>query len=115
MSKSEQVHVHRMSGCRPTPLAHYLKALGILRLVAEQVDSKARGWWQDDVFHLATQIDRESLEAFFLNDYAPTPMTAPWLSRSGYSDESSHTKTREWLTQILNVDHPRFDSFRECV
>ncbi len=27
-----------LSGCAPVPLAHYLKALGVLRLVAEQAD-----------------------------------------------------------------------------
>lgn len=27
-----------LSGCAPVPIAHYLKALGVLRLVAEQAD-----------------------------------------------------------------------------
>jgi hypothetical protein len=35
-------------GCAPVPLAHYLKALGILRLVLEQADGAARGIWQGD-------------------------------------------------------------------
>lgn len=36
------IHIHKLDGCAPTPLAHYLKALGILRLVAEQADPNAR-------------------------------------------------------------------------
>ena len=41
------LHLHHLYGCSPQPLALYLKAIGILCLVAEQVDPDARGWWQD--------------------------------------------------------------------
>ena len=88
MSKTEpihdKIHVHKLDGCRPTPLAHYLKALGIFRLVAEQADPKARGWWKDDVFHLATTLDKDALERFFLDEYSPTPILAPWNGGSGF-------------------------------
>ena len=113
MSKPKPIYVHRLEGCRPTPLAHYLKALGIFRLIAEQADPDVRGWWKDDVFHIATALDQESLESFFLNDYSPTPMTAPWLARSGYSDASSHSKTRKHLTLILECQESRFEGFRD--
>ena len=39
-------HTVELTGCTPIPLAHYLKALGILRLVSEQVDTDATGWWK---------------------------------------------------------------------
>ena len=58
------IHVHQLDGCAPAPLAHYLKALGILRLVAEQADSDARGWWDGDRFRLATKLTREEIETF---------------------------------------------------
>lgn len=107
------IHCHALSGCSPTPLAHYLKALGILRLVAEQKDPAARGWWRNDVFHLATTMDRGELTRFFNDEYIPTPMTAPWLPRSGYSAASSHRKTREVLEQIIENPAARFQPFRE--
>ena len=53
------IYVHQLDGCAPTPLAHYLKALGILRLVAEQADLDARGWWDGDRFRLATKLNRK--------------------------------------------------------
>jgi len=84
MSESNTIHVHKLDGCRPTPLAHYLKALGVLRLVAEQKDLATRGFWRDDVFHLATKLDRDELEKFFLEEYQPTPMVAPWNGGSGF-------------------------------
>ena len=81
---SSMIHVHRLDGCTPTPLAHYLKALGILRLVAEQADRDVRGWWNGDRFRLATKLSRGELDAFFLNDYRPTPLVSPWNKGSGF-------------------------------
>lgn len=77
-------HIHRLDGCAPAPLAHYLKALGILRLVAEQADRDVRGWWEGERFRLATRLDADALTAFFLVDYKPTPFVAPWLKGSGF-------------------------------
>jgi len=81
---SEGTHEIALPGCTPTPLAHYLKALGVLRLVSEQADPDARGWWQDDVFHLRSSLDLDALMEFFLNDYRPTPLVAPWNGGSGF-------------------------------
>lgn len=75
---------HLLGGCTPTPLAHYLKALGILRLVAEQKDPHAAGRWRGDQFILCTVLSREELEEFFLEEYRPTPIIAPWNGGSGF-------------------------------
>ena len=45
-----------LHGCAPTPLASYLKALGVLRLISspanhvsrEAADQHARGWWENE-------------------------------------------------------------------
>ena len=73
-----------LSGCTPVPLAHYLKALGILRLVAEQADPAAAGCWQRDTFILHSTLDRDALLDFFLHRYQPTPILAPWNGGSGF-------------------------------
>lgn len=78
------VTLHTLGGCAPIPLAHYLKALGVLRLVGEQSDVAARGCWNGEVFQLLTQHDREDLLRFFLEDYQPTPLVAPWNGGSGF-------------------------------
>lgn len=77
-------HVHELSGCAPTPLAHYLKALAVLRLVGEQADPSARGFWRGTSFCLVTTLDREALLRFFAERYAPTPMLSPWNGGSGF-------------------------------
>jgi CRISPR-associated protein Csx17 len=57
-----------LSGCTPEPLMSYLKALGILRLVAEQADSEAQGAWRGGVFVLASTFDEAALLKFFERD-----------------------------------------------
>jgi CRISPR-associated protein Csx17 len=93
---------HRLGGCTPVPLAYYLKALGVLRLVTEQADPAARGFWaRDDVFVLQTRLARAELEEFFRERYAPTPIVGPWGARSGFYPGSSETSSREALEAIL--------------
>jgi len=78
------MHIHDLVGCAPQPLGFYLKALGVLRLVGEQADSQARGWWEGERFRLGTALDRIALVEFFLHRYEPTPFVAPWLKGSGF-------------------------------
>ncbi|RMG10484.1 MAG: type I-U CRISPR-associated protein Csx17, partial [Deltaproteobacteria bacterium] len=80
-----------LAGCRSAPLARYLKALAVLRLVGQQSDPEARGAWRDDRFVLRSTLDREGLIAFFLDRYVPTPMLAPWHGGSGsYDGDPQH-------------------------
>jgi CRISPR-associated protein Csx17 len=76
--------VHALLGCRPNPLAAYLKALGVLRVVSRQFDPGARGFWRDDVFHLLTRLDEDALLRSFAEAYAPTPLLSPWNGGSGF-------------------------------
>ena len=105
------IHVHRLGGCGPAPLAHYLKALGILRLVAEQADPAARGFWQDERFALATRLDRNELLRFFLDEYKPTPMVAPWNGGSGHYPNDN----MEAIGPLSVTDAVRFAGIREAL
>lgn len=71
-------------GCTPIPLANYLKALGIFRLVAEQKDSEVKACWRGEQFVLVTRLTRQELTEFFLEEYRPTPILSPWNGRAGY-------------------------------
>ncbi|MCC7010118.1 MAG: type I-U CRISPR-associated protein Csx17 [Acidobacteria bacterium] len=42
----------QLHGCAPEPLGDYLKALGVFRLVSEQISAEVRCWWKHGVFHL---------------------------------------------------------------
>ena len=114
-------------GCAPAPLASYLKALGILRLISSDAnhvsgraaDPKARGWWEDERFHIGTTLGRAALCGFFLNDYAPSPIIAPWNGRAGFLEgdagaESSRTGA-ELVNAIQRSASPRFENMRRTI
>ena len=92
-----------LNGCAPTPLAAYLKALGVLRLISspdnhvsgKAADPHARGWWENERFHLRTTLGRDGLQHFFLHDYAPSPIIAPWNGRAGFLEgDAGDTSSR---------------------
>ena len=92
-----------LHGCAPTPLASYLKALGVLRLISssanhvsgQAADPHARGWWENERFHLRTRLDSDALLHFFLHDYAPSPIIAPWNGRAGFLEgDAGETSSR---------------------
>jgi CRISPR-associated protein Csx17 len=107
-----------LNGCTPEPLMNYLKALGVLRLVAEDRehgDPSARGCWRNDVFVLSSRFDEQGIEDFFLNHYCPTPLVAPWGARSGFFDVSSEKSAREALSAIEKSDTNRLAAYRAAV
>jgi CRISPR-associated protein Csx17 len=104
------IHLHVLKGCSPAPLANYLKALGILRLVGEQADIQARGWWEGEHFCLLTKLPREKLEAFFLERYEPTPLLSPWNKGCGFFKAND-----PGLVPLEKSQAPRFVRFRRGV
>jgi CRISPR-associated protein Csx17 len=88
-------HPLTLAGCAPVPLAHYLKALGILRLVSEQKDPNATGRWHRDQFVLTSTLDREALLKFFLEEYQPTPVMAPWNGGGGFYFREGKSKIKD--------------------
>jgi CRISPR-associated protein Csx17 len=81
----------RLDGCRPRPLIAYLKALGVLRLVAEQADPGAALRWRAGAAELRCALERDELVVFFLDRYRPTPVLSPWNGGSGFfpNDDSN--------------------------
>jgi CRISPR-associated protein Csx17 len=123
------IRLHKLEGCAPTPLAHYLKALAVLRLVSEQRDSGARGWWAGEAFWLSTTLSPVELVDFFVDTYEPTPILSPWNAGSGFyfregkTDDEPGVKrgTRDVPTaatravdQLVNSNSPRLAGYRTC-
>ena len=105
------VQIHLLEGCAPAPLAHYLKGLAVLRLVAEQKDAAARGFWKADRFHLATVLDQNGLERFFLEEYVPTPLLAPWNGGSGFYPKDN----KSGFEPMSHAAAPRFAPYRQAI
>lgn len=102
-----------LRGCAPEPLIRYLKALGVMRLVAEQVDASVRGAWTADGFLLETSATEDELIDFFLNDYQPTPIVSPWNNSSGFYPKDK--KQKEFVEKLCGFDGNRFAEFRSTV
>ncbi len=104
-------HAIELSGCPPHVLANYLKALAVLRLVATQKDPGARSQWLDGSFVLTTTLSQDELGRFFLQEYQPTPLIAPWNGGSGFYPKDN----REALDAIAAGASRRFQLFREAI
>ena len=87
-----------LAGCAPIPLASYLKALGVFRLVAEQKDKGARGCWRDEAFVLGTTLTDEDLVLFFLDEYRPSPIISPWNGGSGFYFQEGKSNKKDATT-----------------
>ncbi len=105
------IHIIHLTGCTPTPLANYLKALGILRLVSEQKDPNARLWWENEHAVLASFLSREELLQFFADEYKPTPIIAPWNGGSGFYKKDN----QEAINKILQSQSERFENYRNTI
>lgn len=92
------IYEHVLEGCTPVPLAGYLKALGIFRLVAEQKDADARGFWRNERFVLKTRLSKDELVGFFLNEFHPTPVISPWNGGSGFYFQEGKKKEKDPVT-----------------
>ena len=104
------LQLHHLTGCAPAPLAHYLKALGVFRIIAEQADQDVRGWWQDEHFCLLTTLDADQLDRFMLDAYRPTPFVSPWNKGSGFFAAND-----PGLAPIEGSSAIRFEAFRKGV
>jgi CRISPR-associated protein Csx17 len=102
-----------LHGCTPEPLANYLKALGVLRLLVEQRDPEAKGYWHNDAFIVVTHLMPDELEGFFLNDYKPTPLVAPWNGSTGFYPKDVAQK--KLLQAVQQASSKRFKIYAETI
>lgn len=100
-----------LDGCRVTPLAGYLKGLAVLRIISEQEDPSARGFWQGDSFVLRSRLGEEEILDFFLDRYCPTPVVAPWNGGSGFGAGDDQGA----IGAIERSDVPRFALYRRVI
>lgn len=106
---------YSLDGIQPTPLSDYLKAIGILRIVATQVDKLALGWWSENAFWLMTKLNQEQLCEFFLNDYQPTPLIAPWNGGSGFFAADQKGAWHRGFEPLMKSTAARFAPYREAI
>lgn len=102
---------HDLIGCMTTPMSNYLKAMGVLRLLTEQADREAAGFWEDSHFVILTTLDRAQLLDFFCTEYSPTPIVDPWNRGSGFYPKDNKLA----LKRIADSRDARFSQYREVI
>ncbi|HWY89634.1 MAG TPA: type I-U CRISPR-associated protein Csx17 [Solirubrobacteraceae bacterium] len=101
----------KLAGCRAGTLIGYLKALGVLRVLARQVDPTARGRWSGETFELLSSLNRDALAEFLLERYIPVPVVSPWNGGSGFFPKDNTRAMRA----IEDADDHRFDPLRHAI
>ncbi|MGE3277887.1 MAG: type I-U CRISPR-associated protein Csx17 [Vicinamibacterales bacterium] len=99
-----------LGGCTTTPLAGYLKGLGVLRLVSAS-DTTVRAAWRGTSMVLWTRFSPEALERFFLEEYEPTPVMAPWNGGSGFYEKDNKAA----IQTLRSSHHTRLATYRKCL
>lgn len=95
-----------LGGCAPAPFSSYLKALGVIRIIAQQKDGGVRGCWSNDRFVLETGMTRGAVAGFLLDEYVPSPVVGPW----------SHKKYGKMLKHLQPLaGDARFGPYRKTV
>ncbi len=112
-----------LKGCTQEPLMGYLKALGVLRIIAKQKDPDVRGCWRDGLFAISTNLTNEEITNFFLISYKPTPVIVPW-SGGDYFDVSCEVTTATYnktptaskiIESFLATSSDRLDKYRKAL
>ena len=105
------IHIIHLTGCTPSPLANYLKALGILRLVAEQKDHNARMWWENEHAVISSCLNQDEISLFLSDEYKPTPIIAPWNGGSGFYKKDNQNA----IIAIRDSNSSRFEEYQNAI
>ena len=101
----------KLAGCRSTPLASYLKGIGVLRLLSLQADRDAMGSWNGDEFVITSRLNADEIVEFILHKYSPTPVMSPWNGGSGFYSKGG----KKAVEQLRDSIGERFAIYRECL
>jgi len=102
---------HACPGLGSRPLATYLAALGLAKVVGEQADPQARFGWSGESFTIRSTVT--DLVEFLIAAYRPTPVVSPWNGGSGFGAKDKGQV--EVLDQIVDSDTERLAAYRATI
>lgn len=103
-----------LSGCGTRPLIGYLKSLGVLRILARQIDPSARARWSGTAFELRTTLSQDELEHFLYISFKPSPILSPWNGGSGFYAHGNTTAVKA-LAAVEHSEGERFEPYRSLI
>ncbi len=105
----------RLEGVRADSMLGYMKAVGLLRLVSEQLDRDARGAWDDEAFVMIAAPERAGIERFLLERYEPLPVFNPWNSGAGFDAKSKDKAAGRTLDAVAATADKRWERARDVL
>ena len=106
------IHLH---GCRAEPLLSYLAGIGVVRLVAEQLNPDVSARWEGDHLVITAEgLDEKHLVEFFAEGYRPTPLIAPWNGRGGFQD-GKERPSEKIVKKVERSSSNRLEPYREAI
>jgi CRISPR-associated protein Csx17 len=102
---------HEFAGLRPEPLASYLAGLGLIRVLAEQVDPAATASWDAGSLVITSTVD--DIASWLADEYVPTPVLSPWNNGSGFGPRDKEPK--KTLLAVQEHPSPRLAPLREAI
>ncbi|MFB7900585.1 type I-U CRISPR-associated protein Csx17, partial [Streptomyces xiamenensis] len=110
------VHTTELAGLRSPVLADYLIALGLLRALSRQCDEQATlAWRPDGTPVLTSRLEQPEVEGWFLDEFAPSPIVAPWNAASGFNDNGKSPEAERVVASVEASTDARFVELREAV
>ena len=103
-----------LRGCKAEPLLGYLAGLGVVRLVAEQVNPEVSARWDGDHLVVVSELEKSDLVGFLLADYQPTPMIAPWNGRGGFN-VLQNRPSEKIVKQVEDSTSRRLEPYRRAI
>lgn len=109
----QERHEIELRGCNSRSLGGYLKALGVFRIISQQLDPSCRASWAYGFFRVNSICSEAEILRFFLEDYSPTPFLAPWNNGSGFYSMKGDGKNP--IEKLETSTAKRFDGFRKGI
>lgn len=100
-----------VSNCKTEPFGSALKALGVFKILGEQKDPDIESYWENGELIINTALTKDEIVDFFMREYSPTPILAPWLGQSGFWSAYESPS----LKSIMESGESRFETFRKNV
>lgn len=105
-----------LDGCRVTPLAGYLSALGAHRAVHRLLDPEAQGRWSQGVYVLRCRFDTiDELTVALHASFEPESIVSPWNSGSGFAANGKSPAAERILQWIRESTDERLLPLRLAV
>ena len=98
-----------LSGCGTQSIMHYLKTLGIFRVIAMQCAPDITCRWKLEGPYIGG-IEQEKAVQFLAKEYQPTPYITPWNKMGGFFQTNN-----DHILVVEGSSNPRLKNYKDAI